>query len=106
MDPIIDKLIRRGGIWVNRCYLCKQDAESCNHILLRCPIAYSLWFMVYGLLGINWVIAGTLREELWAWGNVCKQKKHANLIPLTIFWVLWKERNRRAFEGRSGTFVN
>lgn len=23
--------------------------------------------MVYGLMGINWVMAGSVKEEVWAW---------------------------------------
>lgn len=48
----IDRLMRTGKTMVNRCFLCKMDAESCNHILLWRPIVYSIW-LVYGLLGIN-----------------------------------------------------
>lgn len=39
----IDKLKRRGQILVNGCYLCFKAEEFCYHILLWCPIAYSLW---------------------------------------------------------------
>lgn len=38
----IDKLMARGKIMVNGCYLYKKVAESCNHILLWYPMAYEL----------------------------------------------------------------
>lgn len=33
----------------------------------------------------------------------CKNKL-ANVIPLTVFWILWKEKNSRAFEGEKNSF--
>lgn len=60
----IDKLMKRSRTVVHGCYLCKRTAETCNHILLWCPLAYEMWTIVYNLLGINWVIAGSVREEL------------------------------------------
>lgn len=38
----IDKLMRRGKIMVNGCYMCWREAETCNHLLLWCPVAYDL----------------------------------------------------------------
>lgn len=61
--------------------------------------------MVYKLLGLNWVVAGSVREELWTWDGVCKKNKLLRLIPLSIFWVVWKERNLRAFEGIKKDFT-
>lgn len=94
----IDKLMRRKRAMVNSCYLCKEAAEWCNHILLWCPVIYSLQTIVYGLLRINWVIAGLVRDEIWVWEGICKKKKIINNIPLTISWVVWKEMNRSVFE--------
>lgn len=66
----LDKLIKRGRILVNRCYMCKGEAESYEHLLSWCTFAYKLWMLAYSLLGINWVIGGPVREEIWAWkGN-------------------------------------
>lgn len=77
------------------------NVESCNHILLRCPIAYSLWCLLYGLMGINWVMAESVREEVWAWKGLCKSSGNfVKIIPLSIFWVLWKESNSRVFDGK------
>lgn len=63
----VDKLKRRGLVIVNGCVLCLKDEESCNHLLLSCPVTFELWRVVYRTLGIDWVMAGTVRDELWAW---------------------------------------
>lgn len=47
----IDKLRIIGRVLVNSCYCCLKDEEICNHLLLWCLTTYSLWCMVYGLLG-------------------------------------------------------
>lgn len=60
---------------VNRCYLCKNAEESCNHILLWCPIFYSIWSMVYGMMGLNCAIAGSVRRN-YGFGRVCVKRKN------------------------------
>lgn len=60
----INKLMKRGRIMANDCYLCEREAKSCNHILLWCPTMYKLWTMVYELLGISWVIVGSIRDKI------------------------------------------
>lgn len=32
------------------------------------------------------------------WDGLSFRRSMANLIPLTVFWVIWKERNARTFE--------
>lgn len=56
-----DNLMKRGKTTVHGCYLCKKAAESCNHILLRCSMVYSTPTVVYDLLGINCVLARSVR---------------------------------------------
>lgn len=51
---------------VNSCYCCLKAEETCNYLLLWCLTTYSLWCMVYGLLGIDWVIVGSVQGEIWA----------------------------------------
>lgn len=79
-----DNLMKRGFYLLNRCYLCKNNGETSNHLLLWCPITHKLWTMVYSLLDISWVMAGSVLEELFAWDLVWRNKK-LRLIPLTIF---------------------
>lgn len=38
----IDKIMKRGKIMVNGCYMCEQVAESYSHIFLWCPMMYEL----------------------------------------------------------------
>lgn len=51
-------------------------------------------------------MAGTVKEELLAWEMLSRKNKKFRLIPLTIFWVVWNERNNKAFEGKEDTFGN
>lgn len=44
--------------------------------------------MVYNRIGIKWVIAGSVREELWAWKGLYKKNTHSKLISLIIFWII------------------
>jgi len=37
-----DNLQRRGKILVNRCYMCKNDLETGDHLFLHCPVAKAL----------------------------------------------------------------
>lgn len=88
----IDNLIKRGIVLTKKCFLCKNNAESSNHLLFWCPITYNLRTMVYGLLGICWVMVGSVKDELFAREIVCKKNKNFILILLTIFWVIWKKK--------------
>lgn len=38
----LDNLMKSGKVMVNRCFLCKCNAESSNHILLWCPFVSKL----------------------------------------------------------------
>lgn len=84
----LNKLIRKAKILGN----------GCNHILPQCPLVHILWSMAYGLLQISGVMTVNVKEEIWKWKCVSGRKKHLGLIPLAIFWVMWKERNKRAFK--------
>lgn len=101
----INMLKRRWITMVNKCYLCKSDEKTSNHLLLRCPKTHSLWTSVLGLLGLNCIMAENVSRELLAWAGFCKKTMHLSLIPLTIFWVVWKERNAKAFENIETNFT-
>lgn len=54
--------------------------------------------MIYSLLGISWATSGSTRDEIWVWNDLSGRRKQTELIPVTIFWVVWNERNKRAFD--------
>lgn len=60
--------------------------------------------MVYNLLGISWVIIGSVKGEMLAWEGLRSSNKCHILIPLTILWIIWKERSSRIFEGKETDF--
>jgi len=56
-------------------------------------------------VGVSWVAADSVKNHLLAWegffGRKVKKKKKdaASVLPLVIFWCIWRECNRRVFEG-------
>jgi hypothetical protein len=37
---------------VNRCWLCKSDGESVDHLLLHCGVANALWNVIFSWFGL------------------------------------------------------
>lgn len=75
-------------IMVHGCYLCKGVEETYSHVPLCCLVVCKLWSMVYGLLGISCVVAGSIRDEIWVSKSISWWRKFMDLIPLTIFLVM------------------
>jgi hypothetical protein len=48
-----DNLKKRKIIIVDRCYLCKRDGETVDHLLLHCDVASTLWNHVFSRLGMS-----------------------------------------------------
>ena len=60
----------------------------------------TLWNLLFSLIGVEWVLSGTVKETLLGWNGafVGKIRKKAwQMAPLCIFWSVWKERNSLAF---------
>ena len=60
-----------------------------------------LWDLFLAISYSNWVFPLTVRQLLLAWQSASVGKKRKRVwmaAPLCIFWTLWKERNRVAFE--------
>ena len=64
----LDQLKRRGWNIPNRCYyLCKEEEETTNHLLLFCGKARMLWSLIYSLFGVQWVMHSSIRRNLLDW---------------------------------------
>jgi hypothetical protein len=102
----IDNLCRRGMIVVNRCYLCKSDGESVDHLLLHCEVANALWNAILSRLGLCWVMPNSVRKLLACWcsGGRTRSAVAWKMIPLCLMWCIWRERNARCFEDSERSF--
>ena len=55
-DSNCKHLEEEGWTPMNKCFLCKGEEESCDHILLHCSKASLLWQLVFSLFGVVWVL--------------------------------------------------
>lgn len=47
--------------------MCKRDAETVDHLLIHCPVAWELWTLVFSWFGLQWVTLKNVMELLIAW---------------------------------------
>jgi hypothetical protein len=42
---------------VDRCYMCKRNGESVDHLLLHCEVVYALWNAIFNRFGFSWIMS-------------------------------------------------
>ena len=97
----MDQLKKRGRFLANRCFFCCEEEDSIDHILIQCSRAKVLWELVFALFVVTWVLPFSVRDTLSGWCGFNLGKKRRKVwkaAPLCIFWTVWKERNRIAFD--------
>ena len=97
----LDQLKKRGWCLANKCFLCCEEEQSIDHILIQCSRARVLWDLLFALFGVTWVLPYSVRDTLSGWSGFNLGKKRRKVwkaAPLCIFWVVWKERNMIAFD--------
>ena len=93
----LDNLKRRGVAFANRCFLCEEDEETIDHLLIHCKSAKMLWNLFLSIVGISWVFPQLVFHTLLPWQEVAvgkKRKKMWTATPSCLFWTLWRARNR------------
>jgi hypothetical protein len=85
---------------VNRCYLCKSDGETVNHLLLHCEVENALWYAIFNRFGLSWVMPNSVADLFACWwaGGHSRNAIMWKMVPLCLMWCLWEERNARCFE--------
>ena len=48
----LDQLKKRGRSLANRCYLCEEEEETLNHLLVHCSKARMLWELILAIVGV------------------------------------------------------
>ncbi len=95
-------LRRRRVIVLDWCCMCKKNGESISHLFLHCSAAREIWNFIFSIFGIQWMMPCGIIELLANWGSSCSSmrvRKLWEMIPLCLFWCIWRERNCRNFEG-------
>ena len=100
LDTYLDNLMLRGLPLANRCCMCCCSEKSMDHLLIHCPVAYSLWVQMLQAFGIQRVMPGSVESLVSCWSN--RLGKYAsgvwNMVLGCLMWVVWLERNQRSFE--------
>ncbi|WMV45978.1 hypothetical protein MTR67_039363 [Solanum verrucosum] len=99
-------LRRKGKIIVSWCSLCRNTAETNQHLFLHCNFTTQIWAIFLSLTKTNWTMPEHTADLLSCWirrGGSTSQKAWWRIIPNCIWWTIWKERNSRNFEDRSNS---
>ena len=97
----MDQLKRRGRILANRHFLYEEDEETIDHLLVHCKKVRMLWDIFLLIVETSWVFPGSIIQTLLTWQGALVGKKSKNIwlgAPFCLFWTLWTEMNRVAFE--------
>jgi hypothetical protein len=86
-------------IVINRFYMCKKDGESIDH-LLHDEVAHALWCNIFSRLGLSWVMPSSVLDQCASWCSSCRTRSALvwKMLPICIFWTIWRERNIKCFE--------
>lgn len=96
--------MKKGIILSPRCFLCGEQAETINHLFLYCTITRQLWRMFLNLRGIGRIarsMPGKITEAITSQekaGFLANNRGRWRIVPPSIWWTIWKERNSRCFE--------
>lgn len=100
-----ENLRKRKVVRLSMCFLCEEAGEDVDHILLQFSHevmgGYFRWFRV------AWVKTRIVKELIFSWMSESARRRHKvwDVTPLALMRVIWKERNRRAFEGAEMSFA-
>ena len=61
---MVDQLKRRGRPLANKYYLCEEEEETIEHLLVHCLQASMLWELILAIVGIRWVFPFSVRQAL------------------------------------------
>jgi hypothetical protein len=80
--------------------MCKRSGESVDRLLLHCDVALALWSALYTRFGLSWVMSRSVIELFACWWTFGRPKSAMiwKIVPICLFWCLWKEINNRCFE--------
>ena len=103
----LDNLMLRGCPLANRCCMCCYSWECVDHLLIHCPVVYSLLVLMLQAFDIQWVLPSSVDRLLFCWSYWLRKHNSDiwNLILGCLMWTIWLECNRCFFEDSEKTLV-
>jgi len=87
------------------CWLCDQEQETADHLLVNCSFAKQIWWNM--LSWMDCACTFPMPMELHQWWKHIRQmqvkerRRGLDTLVMLILWCLWKERNARLFDNLS-----
>ena len=102
-----DRRLRHGLDARPKCWLCDQESETADHILVTCSFSKSVWWETFAWARRNCSFIVDVSLQDW-WAHIVALqapalRKGTSSLFMLVAWHLWKERNARLFEHRSTT---
>uniref|UniRef100_A0A1S4C6K8 Reverse transcriptase zinc-binding domain-containing protein n=1 Tax=Nicotiana tabacum TaxID=4097 RepID=A0A1S4C6K8_TOBAC len=96
------------GIQVeNNCVMCKEVAETRDHLFAECAVGRQVWKKLMQWLQITWVNMSTWNQmQQWIEQNRKGKTVKANLVKMMFteyVYAIWIERNNRLFAHKDNT---
>ncbi|KAJ0442138.1 putative reverse transcriptase zinc-binding domain-containing protein [Helianthus annuus] len=91
-----------------RCSLCSEYDETCEHLFVACHSVQSIWQNITLWCKIPPIIAFDVKDllDLHSLGSASRKKRKAiHAIVLVTFWGIWKSRNEVIFRQGSPSIV-
>ncbi|XP_057784939.1 uncharacterized protein LOC131002461 [Salvia miltiorrhiza] len=100
--PSLDNLIRRGLITPNFCSICRQDAESIDHIFWVCGRVKEVWSSFLAWFGVEYlsecVDLHSFLVEAWNLNFSPQITSFWKAGIVTLVWKIWHDLNKIVFD--------
>jgi hypothetical protein len=105
-----DMLRKRGLDRPEQCPLCDQEAETINHLLVKCVFAKQFWFDFLNSVGLRDLYPAHEESFESRWKSSSSRasdivRKGFNSLVILGAWTIWKHRNRCVFDGCNPSLV-
>jgi len=100
-----DRLARRGLPHPDKCFLCDQEEENIQHLLIGCVFSRQFWFAILHSFGLAALGPQPTDSFFDAWWDKVIMtvssdvRKGLNSLIILGAWSIWKHRNDCVFNG-------
>ena len=88
----------------SKCYMCDQEEDTVDHILLQCVFSRQVWFRCTTRVGLTADLCPKNDSSLVQWWTDTRKRidkqsrKGFDTLVMLICWTIWKQRNARVFD--------